>query len=155
MEMKILDISYLKNHPTEKGYTVKEVLEEALSENFMKSTGNVKILPVEKEHINKVKETAQEIGVFYQLSKADLKLLALAYKFRDKCILLTNDFYIQNLCYFLGITFKGDITIKKAIIYRYYCERCNKIGNIPICSVCGGLCRRFIYKEIDLKTNQS
>ena len=152
--MKILDLSYLKNHPTERGYTIKEIFEEALSESFAKSLGNVEVLNVEKKYVDEVCKMAKEIGIIDYLSKNDLKLVALALKFKDKCILLTNDLCIQNLCYFLGIKFSGDQMIKKARIYRYHCDKCNKVHKLALCPDCGNICKRFVYKEIDLKTNQ-
>ena len=152
--MKILDLSYLKKHPYEDGYTVKEILEEARSEGFAKALGNVKTISVKREFLDKVKKVAEEIGVLGYLSDADLKLVALALEHKDDCVLCTNDFHIQNLCYFLGIKFQGDVQIEKALVYRFFCENCKRITNREICHRCGSLCKRFVVKEIDLKTNQ-
>ena len=151
--MKIVDLSYLKKHFREIGgaYTVRDIVEEARSEFFQKILANVKILPVEIKYIEEVIKKANEVGVLDYLSRADIKLCALAYKYRDKATLFTNDLYIQNLCYFLGIKFDGDQKIKYAKIFRYECPKCKLVSESPICPKCGSIADRKVIKVFKIK----
>ncbi|HIP66524.1 MAG TPA: hypothetical protein EYH09_00130 [Candidatus Nanopusillus sp.] len=150
--MKIVDLSYLKRHfkDIKEAYTVREIIEEAKSVFFQKILANVKILPVETKYIKEVIKKAKEVGVLDYLSRADIKLCALAYKYRDIAIMFTNDLYIQNLCYFLGVKFEGDQKIEYAKIFRYVCPKCGVISERPICPKCGSIADRKVVKALKI-----
>ena len=150
--MRIYDLSYLLKHKEEflSGFTIKEIFDE-LKYDY-KILANIKVMKVEKEYIDYVKNVAKEIGIIDYISETDLKLCALAYKYKDKAILYTNDFYIQNLCYFLGVKFEGDKKIKYAKIFRYYCDKCNILNETVRCK-CGNIGKRKVIKFFKLPTS--
>ena len=148
--MNIYDLSYLLKHKNEilSGFTVKDVFDELKHDPSI--LANISILRVERDYINHVNNVAKEIGIIDYISDTDIKLCALAYKFKDKAILYTNDFYIQNLCYFLGVKFEGDKKIKHAKIFRYYCDRCNILNETVICKNCGNIGKRKLIKTFKI-----
>ena len=68
---------------------------------------------------------------FERLSNADLSLLALAKELKqkkEKILLVSDDYSIQNTCKLLGIPFKPAIQgrIRETIVFDKYCPGCNK-----------------------------
>ncbi len=80
------------------------------------------------------------------LSDADLSVVSLAYKYKDKAIVVTNDYGIQNACKRLGIRYisAGEIGIRKILKWFYVCSGCGKKFDrkVDICDVCGSKIKR-------------
>lgn len=68
---------------------------------------------------------------FEKLSAADLSLLALAAELksrREKIVVISDDYSIQNMCKALSIPFKSVIQgrIKETIVFNKHCPACGK-----------------------------
>jgi UPF0271 protein len=105
--------------------------------------------PNEKSE-RKVCEIAVKVGDKSVLSKADLQLLALAFELKNegfKPIILTDDYAIQNVAYFLQLDFSSIATfgISKPLKWIVYCPACFKKYNEDektVCDVCGAKLKR-------------
>lgn len=81
-----------------------------------------------------------------ELSEADLSIVSLAHKHKDKAIVVTNDYGIQNVCKNLGIKYvsAGESGIKKIFKWTYVCIGCRKKFDKKVdkCDVCGSKIKR-------------
>ncbi len=132
-------------------YTVPEVLEEVKDKLNQIKLGlfTINVLEPKKKSIEEIKRKLLEFMPLEMLSNTDLKVIALAYEL--KATVLTDDFSIQNACYFLKIPFKGVIReIKEAIVFRKFCSSCKKIfsNEKKNCPICGSSLRIIKYRKV-------
>jgi len=129
-------------------YTVEQVAEEVLDERSRRgvemalASGKLVVTRAPESFKRRVTEAARRLGVLYELSKADIEVLALAYYIKEKCgsaILYTDDTLVQNVAISLGIAVQG---VKypgrvRARRYAYVCKACGyratKPGECPRC----------------------
>jgi len=129
-------------------YTVEQVTEEVLDERSRRgvemalASGKLVITRAPEDFRDRVTEVARRLGVLYELSKADVEVLALAYYVKERCasaVLYTDDTLVQNVAISLGIAVQG---VKypgraRARRYAYVCRACGyratKPGECPRC----------------------
>jgi UPF0271 protein len=129
-------------------YTVERVTEEVLDERSRRgvemalASGKLVVTQAPESFRKRVAEVARRLGVLYELSKADLEVLALAYYVKERCgsaVLYTDDTLVQNVAILLGIAIQG---LKypgrtKVRRYVYVCKTCGyrsgKPGDCPRC----------------------
>ncbi len=156
MERKyIADTSFFLNfnliYNIFKIYTVPEVIEEVKDRLNRIKLGmfDINVLNPKKKTIEEIKKKILEFMPLEKLSDTDIKIIALAYELKG--IVLTDDFSIQNACYFLRIPFQGVTReIKEAYIFRKLCPNCRKIysNDKKKCSICGSNLKIIIYRKI-------
>src|SRR3989344_1021928 len=96
---------------------IRDFRSRSLVDNALKNR-LLEIMPPKKEFEKKILREKEKLGL--RLSTADVSLLALALELkekREKVIVLTDDFTVQNLLLKLGVEFDGVIRgkIKKFI----------------------------------------
>ncbi|MBU5537123.1 MAG: hypothetical protein KQA38_00985 [Candidatus Aenigmarchaeota archaeon] len=132
-------------------FTVSEVIDEVKDKiNMLKLAGmKFKIVDPTESSVNEVKETAKETGDLEKLSKADIKILALAKE--NKLDIVSDDYSIQNVAEKLGINYISLFSkkITKFIRWGLYCGNCKNFSkNKKVCSKCGNkLTRRPVSEE--------
>jgi len=91
-----------------------------------------------------VRRKARELGEHVSLSETDIDVAALAYMLRScgNVIVFTDDYSLQNLLMYIGISFKPlrTIGIKNLYKYRVYCSKCGYISmnsEEEYCPICG------------------
>jgi len=153
--------SYL---PETEYVTVPEILNEILNEKTRDiletyvQAEKIKIKSPSLESIKKIEHIAKETGDLPYISETDKKLLALALDYKkkkNKVIIVTDDYSIQNIAKKLSVEFvslfqKG---IKYLISWEIYCPACRK--KFPpnytkeICDVCGEkIKRKAVQKKL-------
>jgi len=149
MNMKaVLDTSailYLSDFSIfEEIFTVSEVLEEAKDRmsNLKISGLRIRVEEPSENSLGEVKKVAGETGDLEELSKTDLKLLALAKE--KKCLLISDDRAVQNVAKKMGINFISLFSkkISKFILWGKYCKNCKKWFEGRFCPICGEVLRR-------------
>jgi|YelNatPaOPRAMG01_1025707.scaffolds.fasta_scaffold03270_10 UPF0271 protein len=122
----------------------------ALRVKALQEAGKLNIKKPNEESKRKVCEMAVKVGDKIVLSEADLQLLALAFELKNKGfkpIILTDDYAIQNVAYFLQLDFSSIATfgISKPLKWIIYCPACFKKYNEEektICDICGAKLKR-------------
>jgi len=129
-------------------YTVEQVTEEVLDERSRRgvelalASGKLVVTQASENFRRRVMEVARKLGVLYELSKADLEVLALAYYVKERCgsaILYTDDTLVQNVAISLGIAIEGLKYPSRTRVrrYVYVCKACGyrsaKPGECPRC----------------------
>ncbi len=123
--------------------TIKDVREELKRESVyrfevMVGKGMAVVSP-SKESIDRIIKKAKESGDIDDLSKVDLKLIAVALEIDG--VLVTDDYSMQNVAKMAGIDVK---TIRyqgidEEIVWMFKCVDCGRIYDEKInCRVCGG-----------------
>jgi len=130
-------------------YTVERVAEEVLDERSRRgvemalASGKLVVTRAPESFRSRVAEVARRLGVLYELSKADMEVLALAYYVRERCgsaVLYTDDTLVQNVAVSLGVAVQG---VKypgraRARRYVYVCRACGYVTTRPgECPRCG------------------
>jgi UPF0271 protein len=124
---------------------------------LLKATDKLRIIDPSKDAIQRVKETAAQLGDLQYLSSPDIHLLALALDLTAKnlhTIILSDDYSIQNVAQRLSLEFKSVTSsgIREVIKWETYCSACGhkepERTQESICPVCGTeLKRRAKHKE--------
>ena len=124
---------------------------------FLKEKGLV-ILSPSFESIQDIKKISAETGDIGRLSEADIELLALALdikKGKDKPIIVTDDYSIQNVSYVLKIDYLNisEPGITKKFIWISRCKGCGRRfkENILKCPICGSETKKIIIKKEKLE----
>jgi len=110
-----------------------------------------------KESIKRIHQISTETGDISRLSKADIKVLALALDINqdNEAIIITDDYSIQNVANELKINFKSisQNGITKSFKWTYRCSGCGKKfnENIKTCPICGALTKTIISHKKDIK----
>ena len=89
-----------------------------------------------------------------ELSKTDLEVLAKAFEHKDRCVLLTDDYAVQNVAVQLGIEVKpiAQKKIKDILIWQKQCIGCKKkFDKGEICPICGSPLKKKRKKSIKEK----
>ena len=99
----------------------------------------VKVVNPSPYFVKKVRKTLEEIGE-KRLSDADISVLALALE--KKLPLVTDDYHLQNVALYLGLTVldTGFGVVKRVVRYVWKCEGCGReySPGTRRCPVCGG-----------------
>lgn len=137
-----------RNLPEGEYCTTAEVKDEIkdLESKALFEIRKIKTMLASKESLEKVRECAEKTGDLLKLSKADLSILALCLDLKD-CLLMTDDYSVQNVSKELNIEFKGILfkKIKEKRVYKMKCPACAKEYKIETdeCFVCGTKLKRI------------
>ncbi len=148
METYIIDSGaiFLRKALYENMITIPEVIDEIKDEDskFYLSLLNLRVEDVDDKYVKKVIEGAKKTGDVHRLSNTDIKLIAKAIEVcekvgKDKVILLTDDYSIQNLAMYFGIKFENVVqkTISKVFKWVKVCKGCGRKIEDDVCPVCG------------------
>lgn len=115
----------------------------ALSEAI--DLGFVKAVAPQQPHVNAVIQAAVKIGSLHKLSKTDLDVAALAVQLRSsysEVIVVTDDYELENLLLYLGVSFKPLRTagIRELRVFVARCPICGYVPGKPdegVCPFCG------------------
>lgn len=126
-------------------FTTREVIEEAkatltrLKMEAALATEKIKIKEPSRESLQKIAEELNKTGD--RLSTTDIRLLALALDHKDRGLLLTDDYAVQNVAASLGIKYRSVAMagIKAKFIWKGYCPVCKKWHPVSKreCEICG------------------
>lgn len=92
------------------------------------------------EMVKDVRKMAELTRDSEELSKTDIEILAKALEYRDRGVLLTDDYAVQNVAVQLGIDVKpvAQKKIKDIIIWQKQCTGCRKtFDKGDVCPICG------------------
>jgi UPF0271 protein len=127
------------------------------SVDLLKATNKLRIIDPSPDALQRVKETAAQLGDLQYLSTPDIHLLALALDLtapKLHVIIISDDYSIQNVAQRLSLEFKSASTsgIREVIKWETYCGACGhkepERTQETICPVCGTtLKRRAVQKE--------
>ncbi len=118
--------------------------------------GILRIMEPTKESRNRVIMQSIQLGDIDKLSVADLDVLALTLDLTSsgqKCILITDDYAVQNIANLLRISFKSLVApgIRYQFIWRLHCPACGRTYRPNFrekaCLVCGAILRRKVVKK--------
>lgn len=147
-------------------YTVPEVVDEVRDRNARIriqaaiDVGLLKIMEPTRDSEDKAIDESIQLGDIDKISTADLHVLALA---RDlissgkKCLIITDDYTVQNVASRFGISYKGLTThgIRYQFLWRQYCPACGRTypsnSKMKTCNVCGTILRRKVVKKKRIK----
>ncbi|MHA1292774.1 MAG: NOB1 family endonuclease [Promethearchaeota archaeon] len=146
-------------------YTTPRIIEEIKNKRYIEKNRNIinridaainngKLLvknPLDK-YLSKVEIKSRLTGDYNALSKADKELIALTLelleKTKEKTVIYTNDYSIENLCSEMGIPYSPLLKkgIKSKVIWEIYCPFCKDIHDPQdfnkICDICGSTFKR-------------
>lgn len=109
----------------------------------------------EPEMVKEVRRKADQTRDSEELSKTDVEILAKALEHRDKGVLLTDDYAVQNVAVQLGIQVKpiAQKKIKDIILWQKQCIGCRKtFEKGDICPICGSALKKKRKKIIKDKS---
>ena len=125
-------------------YSSPKILEE-LKHGKMKRRldylikAGLKVITPSHETVEKVKKCASDTGDEARVSEADIEVLSLALEL--DCVLLTDDYSIQNIATKLNVKYRGIAQegIKETIKWRMRCRGCGRYWDKmhDSCPVCG------------------
>lgn len=116
---------------------IKEVKDKISSIKL--SSLNLNIMEPKGQTMEMIERSAKETGDFGELSKTDMKVLALAKE--NDCTIISDDRSVQNVAEKLGIKYVSIFNerIKKMIMWKKYCKNCRKyFEDGEVCPICGG-----------------
>ena len=125
--------------------TVPSVVDELKSRDsmlcyYLAKERGLRVECPEPEMVKDIKIKAEYTRDSEELSKTDLEILAKALEYKDKGILITDDYAIQNVALQLGIQVKpvAQEKIKDIIIWQKKCTGCKKtFDKGDDCPICG------------------
>ena len=109
----------------------------------------------EPEMVKEVRRKAEQTRDSEELSKTDIEILAKALEYRDKGVLLTDDYAVQNVAVQLGIQVKpiAQKKIKDIILWQKQCIGCRKtFEKGDVCPICGSPLKKKRKKIIKDKS---
>lgn len=109
----------------------------------------------EPEMVKEVRKKAEQTRDSEELSKTDIEILAKALEHRDRGILLTDDYAVQNVAVQLGIQVKpiAQKKIRDVIIWQKQCIGCRKtFDKGDVCLICGSALKKKRKKIIKEKS---
>jgi UPF0271 protein len=124
---------------------IKEDIAKIRSSNWSQ-TGKLVIMSPSSTSVDHVITQAKNTGDIQYLSTTDLSIIALTHQLRLDGLttfLISDDYSVQNLADYMGLTYSGMIThgIKHRFHWINYCPGCrkqfNKTQQIKICPICG------------------
>ncbi|MDD2440216.1 MAG: NOB1 family endonuclease [Methanosarcinaceae archaeon] len=119
--------------------------------------GGLRVEWPEPEMLKKVKELAAYTRDLEELSKTDLEILAKALEYKDRALLLTDDYAVQNVAVQLGIEVKpiAQKKIKDLLIWEKKCIGCKKtFDSGEICPICGSPLKKKRKRKIQRKSKK-
>jgi endoribonuclease Nob1 len=139
--------------------TVPSVADELKSQDSLlrfdlAKEGGLRVEWPEPEMVKQVKEMAERTRDSEELSKTDLEILAKALEHKDRCVLLTDDYAVQNVAIQLGIKVEpiAQKKIKDILIWQKQCIGCKKkFEKGEICPICGSPLKKKRKKSIKEK----
>ena len=133
-EKLILDsVAFISGFPIEgECFTINEVINELKNmytrtrAEIALSQGKLRILEPSRKEIEKVKRIAAKTGDLLNLSKTDIKLIALAHELNGT--LITDDYDIQNVATVMKIKYRGiyERGIKEVFEWKIYVRDAEK-----------------------------
>lgn len=132
----------LKLRPPGKVITVPSIVKELRNGEaklFLEILGTT-IEEPSLDMLRKVKGKASTTRDIEELSKSDLELLAKALEYKEKAVLLTDDYAVQNVAVQLGIRIEPLVQerIRDILIWEKQCLGCKRrYPRGDICPVCG------------------
>ena len=157
-EKLILDsVAFISGFPIEgECFTINEVINELKNmytrtrAEIALSQGKLRILEPSKKEIEKVKRIAAKTGDLLNLSKTDIKLIALAHELNGT--LITDDYDIQNVATVMKIKYRGvyERGIKEVFEWKNICKGCGKIFPLNYkgkCDVCGSELKKIVKRS--------
>jgi UPF0271 protein len=104
----------------------------------------------------RVEEASARLGDARRLSETDLDVLALCLELASEgkaCVIITDDYAVQNVAEHMGLKFRGLTT--RGIRYRFrwllYCPACGRVYSSRFsgeaCTVCGSRLREKVAKR--------
>lgn len=139
--------------------TVPSVADELKSQDSLlrfdlAKEGGLRVEWPEPEMVKLVKEMAERTRDSEELSKTDLEILAKALEHKDRCVLLTDDYAVQNVAIQLGIKVEpiAQKKIKDILIWQKQCIGCKKkFEKGETCPICGSPLKKKRKKSIKEK----
>jgi len=143
-------------------YTVPAVVNEVRDRNAKTrirtaiEQGVLKVAQPTNESKEKVIAQSTRLGDVGTVSTTDIDVLALALDFvisGRRCLLVTDDYAVQNVAHRMGIPFRPLVApgIKYQFLWRLYCPACGR--SYPsdftdtVCAVCGTPLRRRVSRK--------
>ena len=142
--------------------TVPSVADELKSKDSvlrfdLAKEGGLRVEWPEPEMVKEVRKKAEQTRDSEELSKTDLEILAKALEHRDKAILLTDDYAVQNVAVQLGIQVKpiAQKKIRDIIIWQKQCTGCKKtFEKGDECPICGSPMKKKRKTKLKGKRSQ-
>ncbi|MCC4770265.1 DNA-binding protein [Methanosarcina sp. DH2] len=139
--------------------TVPSVVDELKSKDSvlrfdLAKEGGLRVEWPEPEMVKEVREKAEQTRDSEELSKTDLEILAKALEHRERAILLTDDYAVQNVAVQLGIKVKpiAQKKIRDVIIWQKQCTGCKKtFEKGDECPICGSPMKKMRKKRLEGK----
>ena len=143
-------------------HTVVRVLDEIKDRNARLridvaiDLGNLKITEPTSKSRDRIVKAASQSGDISSISDTDIDVLALALDISSSgrsCLIITDDYAVQNVSNQLGICFKGLTTkgIRYQFQWRLKCPACGRTYpqdfRSNICPVCGAQLRRRVVNK--------
>ncbi len=116
--------------------------------------GGLRVEWPEPEMVKEVRKMAEHTRDSEELSRTDVEILAKAFEHRDRCVLLTDDYAVQNVAVQLGIQVKpiAQKKIKDIIIWQKQCIGCKKtFREGDVCPICGSPLKKKRKKTLKEK----
>ena len=132
-------------------FTVSEVLDEVKDRvsSFKLSSLSLTVEEPDEESLAVVIERPKQTGDIEELSRTDLKVLALALS--KRLPIVSDDRNVQNVAKALNLQFipvfsKG---IKEFIVWKKFCKNCKRVFPIGIkeCPICGSRLKRVVWRR--------
>ncbi|MBP2030564.1 UPF0271 protein [Methanohalophilus levihalophilus] len=144
---------YRKNAPF---VTVPGVVEELRSressiEGLLAIESGARVEQPDPETVAEIHQMAKNTRDIEELSGTDIDILAKALEYRDKAVLLTDDYAVQNVALLLGIEVKpvSQKKIKDRIIWGKRCIGCRrKFDSGDECPVCGSALKKTRKRKV-------
>ncbi len=142
--------------------TVPSVVDELKSRDSvlrfdLAKEGGLRVEWPEPEMVKEVRKKAEQTRDSEELSKTDLEILAKALEHRDRAILLTDDYAVQNVAVQLGIQVKpiAQKKIRDIIIWQKRCTGCGKtFEKGDECPICGSPMKKKRKTRLKRKGSQ-
>jgi len=142
--------------------TVPSVVDELKSRDSvlrfdLAKEGGLRVEWPEPEMVKEVLKKAEQTRDSEELSKTDLEILAKALEHKDRAILLTDDYAVQNVAVQLGIQVKpiAQKKIRDLIIWQKRCIGCGKtFEKGDECPICGSPMKKMRKTKLKGKRSQ-
>ena len=142
--------------------TVPSVVDELKSRDSvlrfdLAKEGGLRVEWPEPEMVKEVQKKAEQTRDSEELSKTDLEILAKALEHRDRAILLTDDYAVQNVAVQLGIQVKpiAQKKIRDIIIWQKQCTGCKQtFDKGDECPICGSPMKKKRKTRLKRKGSQ-
>lgn len=136
--------------------TVPSVVDELKSressiEGLLAVEGGAKVEQPDPDAIAEIRRMAGNTRDIEELSDTDIDVLAKAFEYKDNCVLLTDDYAVQNVALLLGIEVQpvSQKKISDRIIWGKKCIGCKrKFDNGDVCPICGSPLKKTRKRKV-------